>query len=199
MQPLPRHITNMLLEPENRKHFLDTAHLYNNFLALAATGVDRGFPEGQKWVSSFGEHAITLHGRTYHTLGGNGLEHFTYQFPSPLQNNPEDANFRALLNNIFFHKFSNTLHECNPYVRDLVNVRINVLNSYLLHFFIQMCHIKYICYIFVIYLLLKKPIVKMSMELFTLSTYFHQNEFSFIRKTVCFCESMRKCKDFLGD
>jgi CO dehydrogenase/acetyl-CoA synthase alpha subunit len=56
---------------DNVAHMAKSAHLYNNVLAFASTGVDTGFSDGaedEKWVYNVVEHCMSLRGRTYHDL-----------------------------------------------------------------------------------------------------------------------------------
>jgi hypothetical protein len=59
-------------------HMSSKSSYYNGVLALGATGVDNG--TGGGWEKIIGDHAVKLHGRTFHFLpstgGCGGLEYF---------------------------------------------------------------------------------------------------------------------------
>jgi hypothetical protein len=65
---------------ERLEHMSKKSSFYNGVLALGATAIDNG--TGGGWERIVGDHAVKLHGRTYHFLpatgGCGGLEHFTF-------------------------------------------------------------------------------------------------------------------------
>jgi len=79
LNPLPPQIR--FLCTERCSHFSRNSVSYNNILALGATGIDNG-SESRGWELRFGDHCVTLHGRTYHfftnSAGMNGLHYFLY-------------------------------------------------------------------------------------------------------------------------
>jgi hypothetical protein len=73
---------------ERIEHMSPKSSFYNGVLALGATAVDNG--TGGGWEKIIGDHAVKLHGRTYHFLprtgGCGGLEYFTYNAQDSLLN-----------------------------------------------------------------------------------------------------------------
>jgi hypothetical protein len=79
---------------------------YNGILALGATAVDNG--TGGGWEKILGDHAVKLHGRTFHFLpqtgGCGGLEYFTFNAQEAAVNHAFSLNTNLceyILQNIF--------------------------------------------------------------------------------------------------
>lgn len=104
---------------ERLEHMSMKSSFYNGVLALGATAIDNG--TGGGWERILGDHAVKLHGRTYHFLpetgGCGGLEHFTYNAHETRINHLESLNGNICRYNLekIFHelKLTNSLvQEC---------------------------------------------------------------------------------------
>jgi hypothetical protein len=75
---------------------------YNGVLALGATAIDNG--TGGGWERILGDHAVKLHGRTYHFLpetgGCGGLEYFTYNAHESRSHHVESLNGNICRSNL---------------------------------------------------------------------------------------------------
>jgi len=83
-------------------HFSRNSISYNNILALGATGIENG-SEKNGWELRFGDHCVTLHGRTYHFLtnsaGMNGLHYFLYDAQLDMMAHADRLNINITRNN----------------------------------------------------------------------------------------------------
>jgi len=99
LNPLPPQLRILCIE--RCSHFSRNSVSYNNILALGATGIDNG-SETRGWESTFGNHCVTLHGRTYHFLtnlaGMNGLHYFLYDAQLDLMAHADRLNENITIN-----------------------------------------------------------------------------------------------------
>jgi hypothetical protein len=80
LNPIPAELLPLYIS--DITHIGRMSSYYNNILAISATGVDHG-PNGAKgWEKIVGDHAVKLHGKTYHYLpptgGTGGISYFTF-------------------------------------------------------------------------------------------------------------------------
>jgi len=120
MQPLPECLLEIYLH--DIEHFGRMSSYYNNILSISATGVEHG-PEGSGWERIIGDHAVKLHGRTYHFLpptgGAGGLSYFTFDALQSAIAHGESLNGEYLrVNNTYLQTLFGFLQTENMFVRE---------------------------------------------------------------------------------
>ena len=120
LQPLPPAILDLATNFIN--HMSRNSVTYNSILSLGATGIENG--TGGGWERIHGDHAITLHGRTYHYLttstGMNGLKYFTYDALEAAKARGNSLNTAQGMrcNTQFLEQIYNELKQTNIFVKD---------------------------------------------------------------------------------
>jgi hypothetical protein len=120
LKPIPNLLLPLFVD--DVRHMGRFSAYYNNMLSISATGVDHG-PEGSGWEQITGDHAVKLHGRTYHFLpptgGAGGISYFTFDaLNAAIQHGHSLKGEHLQINDAYVTTLYNVLLNENVYVKE---------------------------------------------------------------------------------